>query len=115
VLGVVLLGVGAFQFYKNVIKAGFMERLHVEGRAERATRVAGQSGYGAKATVLALTGIFFASAAIAYDPEEPKDLSGVLAELAGHVWGKVLLWFIAIGLALFGLFCFAEAKYRRAA
>ena len=57
---------------------------------------------------------FFASAAIAYDPEQPKDLSGVLAELAGHAWGKVLLWVIAIGLALFGLFCFAEAKYRRA-
>ena len=113
-LGVVLLGVGAFQFFKHVIKADFMERLHVEGRAERPTRVAGQSGYGAKAMVLGLTGVFFATAAIAYDPEQPKDLSGVLAELAGHAWGKVLLWVIAIGLALFGLFCFAEAKYRRA-
>ena len=114
-LGVVLLGIGVFQFYKNVIKTGFMERLHVRGSAEQPTRLAGQSGYGAKAMVLALTGVFFATAAIQYDPEEPKDLSGVLAELAGHVWGKFILWFIAIGLALFGVFCFAEAKFRRAA
>gem|GEM_PF-276406 len=112
-LGVVLVGVGAFQFYKNVIKAGFMERLHVEGRAEHPTRLAGQSGYGAQAAVLALTGVFFAGAAMQYDPAKPKDLSGVLAELASHPWGKFALWFIAMGLALFGLFCFAEAKFRK--
>jgi hypothetical protein len=29
--------------------------------------------------------------------------------------GRVLLWVIAIGLFAYGLFCLAEAKYRKAA
>jgi Domain of Unknown Function (DUF1206) len=38
-----------------------------------------------------------------------------LIELADTTWGKVLLWIIAIGLFAFGVFCIAEAKYRKAA
>jgi hypothetical protein len=38
-----------------------------------------------------------------------------LIELADTTWGKVLLWIIAIGLFAYGIFCIAEAKYRKAA
>ena len=38
-----------------------------------------------------------------------------LIELADTAGGKVLLWIIAIGLFAYGVFCIAEAKYRKAA
>lgn len=39
---------------------------------------------------------------------------GALQVLAQQTWGDALLWFVAVGLFLYGGFCFAEAKYRRA-
>jgi hypothetical protein len=41
--------------------------------------------------------------------------SGALIELADTTWGKVVLWFIAIGLFAYGIFCITEDKYRQAA
>ncbi|WP_331226421.1 DUF1206 domain-containing protein [Mycobacterium asiaticum] len=41
-------------------------------------------------------------------------MSGLLAELAGQGWGQVVLWLIAVGLFAYGLFSFAEARYRPA-
>ena len=34
-------------------------------------------------------------------------------ELAEHSWGRIVLWATAIGLFLFGVYCLAEAKYRK--
>jgi len=43
-----------------------------------------------------------------------KGPAGALIELGDTAAGKVLLWIIAIGLFAYGIFCIAEAKYRRA-
>ena len=43
------------------------------------------------------------------------EISGTLAEFAQNSAGQVVLWGVAIGFALFGIFCFAEAAYRRSA
>lgn len=53
-------------------------------------------------------------AAVQHDPQEAVGLSGALAALPQESWGQAILWFIALGLALSGAFCFAEARYRRA-
>ena len=60
-----------------------------------------------------MSGIFFLVAAVQHDPSESKGISGSLQELAEHGWGRILLWTTAIGLFLFGVFCLAEARYRR--
>ncbi len=72
------------------------------GEADRAF---GRFGYAARAVVLAVSGVFFIVAAVQYDPNKSKGISGSLQELAQHSWGRVLLWATAIGLFLFGLFC----------
>ncbi|MGH9271867.1 MAG: DUF1206 domain-containing protein, partial [Ilumatobacteraceae bacterium] len=51
---------------------------------------------------------------VQYDPNAPKGISGALQTLADQSWGTIVLWATAIGLVLFGLYCFAESRYRRA-
>ena len=41
------------------------------------------------------------------------DQSGALQSLAGHGYGKFMLVVIAAGFAAFGVYCFAQAKYRK--
>ena len=113
-LGVILLGIAAYQYYKYVYNTEYMERIDPPGQAGNALRTMGRVGYFARATVVTISGIFFIVAAVQHDPDESKGISGALAELAQNGWGRVVLWFVAIGLVLFGIFCFAEAKYRRA-
>jgi hypothetical protein len=65
--------------------------------------------------VYAVVGFFFIQAAIAFESKTAKGPSGALIELGNSTWGRVLLWVIAIGLFAYGVFCLAEAKYRKAA
>ncbi len=80
----------------------------------RAVEVAGRVGYLARAVVFAVIGVFFVVAAVQHDPNESKGISGSIQELTEHSWGPAVLWGVAIGLVLFGLFCLAESRYRRA-
>lgn len=113
-LGLALIGAAIYQFVVYVVGAEHMERISVSGRAADLLRTFGRIGYAARAIVLAIIGGFFLVAAVQHDPNESKGLSGALAELAESGWGRGLLWLVAVGFVLFGLFCFAEAKLRRA-
>ena len=113
-VGVILLGLAAYQVYQYVYNTEHMKRIAAPGRTESTLRTMGRVGYFARATVLTISGIFFIVAAVQHDPEESKGISGALAELAQNSWGRILLWVVALGLVLFGIFCFAESKYRRA-
>jgi len=94
-----------------------MKRLAV-GQMSQATQRAvegfGRGGYSARSIVVAIVGIFLVVAGATHDPDESKGLSGVLQELRERSWGPALLWVVAVGLLLFGLFNVAEARYRRA-
>jgi len=119
---VALLGVaiGAFaihQFMKHGMHKQFMTRLdRSDMRSEVATGVerAGRAGYIARAIVFLISGIFLIVAAVQHDPQEAVGLSGALGLLAQETWGQIVLWVVAVGLFLYGCFCFAEAKFRRA-
>ena len=100
-------------FYKQVVRRSFAERLDA-GDGSWIVRL-GLVGYAAQSLVDAVVGYFFIQAAIAFKSTTAKGPSGALIELADTAWGKVLLWIIAIGLFAYGVFCIAEAKYRKAA
>jgi hypothetical protein len=112
-IGVALLAVAAYQAYEHVVNAEFMERLTPPARMATAIEGFGRIGYAARSVVLAVSGIFFLVAAVQHDPNESKGISGSLAELAGHSWGRIVLWATAVGLFLFGLYCLAESRYRK--
>ena len=91
-----------------------MERIAPPSRTSKAIEALGRVGYAARSVVLAISGVFFIVAAVQHDPSESKGISGSLQELAEHGWGRIVLWATAIGLFLFGIFCLAEARYRKA-
>jgi hypothetical protein len=112
IAGAGIIGYAIFSFSKQVVKREFTERLDASDDSW-VVRL-GLIGYTAQALVYAVIGYFFIQAAIAFKSSTAKGPSGALIELAETTWGQVLLWVIAIGLFAYGIFCIAEAKYRKA-
>ena len=113
ILGVAVIGYAGYNFHKQVVRRKFADRLDA-GEGSWVVRL-GLLGYTAQSLVYAVVGYFFIQAAIAFKSTTAKGPSGALIELADTAVGKVLLWIIAIGLFAYGVFCIAEAKYRKAA
>ncbi len=63
--------------------------------------------------VFALAGVFVISAAVDYNPQKAGGLDRALRELADTPAGPWLLAVVAVGLIIFGVYGFAEAKWRR--
>jgi len=112
-VGLGLIGTALYQAFHHGVQASFMKRVDPPARLSSAVETIGRIGYGARCVVMAVSGIFFLTAAIQHDPDEAKGISGSLQELAEHAWGKALLWATAIGLFLFGVYCLTESRYRR--
>lgn len=112
-LGVVAYAAGAG--YRGVTR-GFEDDLkqgQLSGDSRRWVLRLGTAGYLAKATVFALIGIFLLRTAWQHDPQESKGLDGALAEIAQRPYGNALLGLTAAGLLCWGLFRFAQARYRK--
>jgi hypothetical protein len=113
ILGIAVIGYAGYNFHKQVVRKKFVERLDA-GEGSWVVRL-GLVGYTAQSLVYAVVGYFFIQAAIAFKSRTAKGPSGALIELSDTTWGQVLLWIIAIGLFAYGVFCIAEARYRKAA
>lgn len=115
-VGLVIVAVGVYEIVRHGRQARFMERIGhtVGGGTRRNVERAGRAGYTALGIVALITGGFFVVAAVRHDPEESKGMSEALQTLSQQPWGTWLLLAVAIGVVLYGLFCLAEARYRRA-
>lgn len=115
--GLLMIALGAYTIYKHTVKEEFMTRLarsEMGGGVESTIEGAGRAGYGARGLVFMVIGVLLVVAAIQHDASEAGGLSEALQSLSGSTWGRVLLWVIALGFVLYGLFALAEARYRRA-
>ncbi|TDD36505.1 DUF1206 domain-containing protein [Actinomadura sp. KC06] len=63
--------------------------------------------------VLSEVDVFLGSAAIAFDPGKAKGVDGTLRESARAPAGPWLLVAVAVGLAIFGVYSFCEACWRK--
>lgn len=114
-IGLATVAIAGHAFYRHVVRGEFLERLDIEhSEARRPIEVAGRWGYLGKTSVYLTAGTLFAYAGLTHDPDDAKSMSTVVADLADVGWGVAVLWAAAAGLALYGLFAFAEARYRRA-
>jgi hypothetical protein len=52
-------------------------------------------------------------AAVRFRPEEASGLDAGLRALAAQPFGPYLLTVVALGLAVYGVFCFVDARYHR--
>jgi hypothetical protein len=73
----------------------------------------GRLGCAARAVVFLVVGGFLVVAAWQSDPSEARGLGGALVALQAQPFGQALFGLVALGLAAFGAFEFAEARFRR--
>lgn len=104
-LGVAMLG-WAWQ-------GSFAKHLDCNGTAAHWVMPLGRTGFAARGVVFLIIGIFLILAAWHSDPEQVRGLGGALRALQGQPYGQALYVVVALSLAAFGVFEFAEARYRR--
>jgi hypothetical protein len=114
-LGLIVIGVGLHNGWKGITQS-FMKKMRrgEMGPAEQrwVARI-GSFGLLARMVVFGIIGVFAVQAALTYDPNKAVGLDGALQRLAGHAYGTFLLGVVAAGLVAYGVYCFAEARYRR--
>ena len=85
----------------------------MSAQVRRTVRGLGVVGYAAKGLGYAIVGALLVAAALTYDPSRSRGLDAALHALAAQPYGHVLLAVIAAGIAAFGVFCIAQARYRK--
>lgn len=75
--------------------------------------VLGTVGLAARGVVVGLLGLLLIKAAVEFDPQEATGLDGTLKLIARQTYGQVLLTLTAAGVIAYGLYSFAEARYRQ--
>jgi len=111
-VGLAIIGAGGYYAYKGFTR-NFMEDLQDPGSARTAVEWTGSVGYVAKGVVLAVVGALVIAAAVTADPSKSTGLDGGLKTLGSQPYGTVLLAVIAVGLACYGVYSMARARYGR--
>lgn len=115
--GLAAIGAGLYIGWRGVagkfrkrLKAGEMdrvERLWIRG--------VGTVGNVARMLIALTIGVLLIGAARAHDPGQAVGIDGALKRLAAGPFGPTVLILVALGLAAYGLYSLAEARYRRVA
>lgn len=114
-VGVVIAVVGLVMIRIGVTKS-FVKDLQLS-RASRRTRreveLLGTVGNVARGLVFTGVGAFMIDAAATFDANKAKGIDATLRSFAHTPVGPLLLVIVAIGLALFGVYSLAEARWHR--
>lgn len=110
VIGMVVIGVGGYHVVKGWTKK-FLQDL--SGNPGILATRAGVVGYVAKGIALAVVGALFVIAAVQNSSSKATGLDGALRSLRQQPFGPWLLIAVALGIASFGLYCFARARHAR--
>lgn len=124
-VGLVVAAIGLAFIFRGVTRA-FADKLALpgagaDGRAAAAAKEGarkgiiafGVAGYVAKGVAVAVTGVLFVVAAVTQNAAAAGGLDAGLRALAGLPYGPIILWIVGAGLVLYGLFCFARARYAK--
>jgi len=113
VIGLGVAAVGVAFVVRGFTKA-FEKHMSIPGgTAGRGIRTFGMIGYIAKGVAVGVAGVLFVVAALTHDPSAAGGLDSALRSLAALPFGQVVLWLVGAGLIVYGLFCFARARYAR--
>jgi Domain of Unknown Function (DUF1206) len=112
-LGAGIVAVGAYLAFKGWSEK-FTEDLDVQAQAGRRREpivLLGKVGYIGKGAALAAVGALFVAAAVQHDAQQSGGLDVALQELLAQPMGQALVIAVGLGLASFGLYCFAWARH----
>ncbi len=96
-------------------KASFRRNMTLAPEVAPRVVALGRAGYLARAVVFVVIGAFLLVAAWQSDASEARGLGGALEALRNQPFGAWIFGLVALGLAAFGAFNLAEARYRRIA
>jgi len=114
-VGLIVAGAAIALAYQ-AISGHFTRHFSMDQMSEttrRAVTLVGRCGLLALSVVLGITAIFLIVAAWQHNPGQARGLSGALATVAQQPFGPALLVVVALGLFAYGVYSFAEARYRR--
>ncbi|MEN0012362.1 MAG: DUF1206 domain-containing protein [Solirubrobacteraceae bacterium] len=106
--GLALAYIGASGRFERQLQAGAGS-----GHSGTAIIAMGRAGHLAKGVAFVVLGALFVAAALSHDPKKSGGLDDALKTLARQPYGHVLLSVVGLGIACFGLYCFARARYVR--
>ncbi|GGS49875.1 hypothetical protein GCM10010156_05720 [Planobispora rosea] len=113
--GLGLIALGAYWIHKGW-KRRFLKDLWTGQMSPKVRSLAerlGLAGYLARGVIAVAAGVFVIQAAISYDPDQAKGIDSTLRALAETPAGPLLLGVVALGLLLFAVYCFFEARWHR--
>lgn len=115
IVGAIILVCGLVLIWEG-IKRKFEKYLDMDRMSPQTRKVVGflgMAGSIARGIVFGLAGVFVIVAAVDFNPNKARGLDGALRQLADTPVGPWLLVLVALGLVMFGVYGFAEAKWRR--
>jgi hypothetical protein len=114
-VGLGVIGIGIHALYK-AFSAKFLKKLGTgQMSANQKTWITrlGRAGYGARGVVWIIIGWFLMKAGLNSNAGQSRSLPQALDTLAAQSYGPWLLGAVAVGLAAYGLYAIAEARFRR--
>ncbi len=114
-VGLAVLGGGLYVGWRGV-RQKFAKRLkgyEMDPGERRWILRLGTVGNIARMVVFVIIGVLLVVAAAQADAHQAVGIDGALRRLAARPFGPTLLSVIALGLAAYGLYSFAEARFRR--
>jgi len=115
IVGVVIIGIG-IAFIVRGIRADFRKELEPGGVgpiSHETIVTLGRAGWIGRGVMMGIVGFFLTRAAIDYRPDEAKGIDGALREATSSGLGRGLVWVVAIGLVLYGVYCAVSAPRER--
>lgn len=112
-IGVAIIVIGGYLIHRAYTEK-FAKHINAEGKSGEkgsAYLLFGQVGYTAKGVTFGIVGGLFLYAGLSHDPKKSGGLDQALHKVLQQPFGPFLLVLIALGLACYGLFCFARARH----
>lgn len=91
---------------------GCLRTAQMSAPARTVVEALGTVGYVARGAVFCVAGAFLIDAAVSSNPQQAQGLDGSLRETAATPFGPWLLLAVALGLVVFGLYSWCEARWR---
>jgi Domain of Unknown Function (DUF1206) len=104
------VGVGIYGLRRKF--AMYLHTAQMGATARRAVEWLGVTGYVTRGVVFCVASAFLIDAAVSFDPQKAQGLDGSLRETAATPLGPWLLFAVALGLVIYGLYSWCEARWR---